>query len=161
MTGSRPAHSRENSASNGHRPLQPSALRQSHTPPVARRAHSQGSEAASRRPMVDGPAAESTPLVAKESQQRCGVHAAAAHAGLCNHGTFSPRPSSPTNGLGPSGHGDAMGSGASVVSLDSAVSQLGGTDDWKRWLKARMRTKKMDQSSQLAQQAGFRFTPLM
>lgn len=147
MTASRPSRSRENSASNLHRPLQPSALRQSHTPPVARRAHSQGSNVASRRPMVDGPAGESMPLVAH-----------AAHPGACNHGTFSPRPSSPTNGPG---NGDAVGSAASVVSLESAVSHLGGTDDWKRWLKARMRTKKMGQSSQLAQQAGFRFTPLM
>lgn len=144
MTGSRPSHSRENSASNRHRPLQPSALRQSHTPPV-RRAHSQGNEAASRRPMVEG---ESAPLLSKDGQ-RCGAGAGA------DHGTFSSRPSSPTSGLGPGG------SAGSVVSLESALSHQGGTDDWKRWLKARMRTKKMDHSSQLAMQAGFRFTPLM
>ncbi|RCI08112.1 hypothetical protein L249_6355 [Ophiocordyceps polyrhachis-furcata BCC 54312] len=65
------------------------------------------------------------------------------------HGTFSPRPASPPNG---------SRSGDTVASVDSAAS---ATDDWKRWLRSRMRTRKMDQSLRLAEQAGFRFTPLM
>jgi hypothetical protein len=34
-------------------------------------------------------------------------------------------------------------------------------DDWKEWLKRRMRTKKMGKSRHLAAQAGFTDTPLM
>ncbi|KAF4595090.1 sulfate transporter [Ophiocordyceps camponoti-floridani] len=59
------------------------------------------------------------------------------------HGTFSPRPPSPRD---------------TVASVESGAS---GADDWKRWLRGRMRTRKMDHSHRLAQQAGFRFTPLM
>ncbi|PFH61814.1 hypothetical protein XA68_16148 [Ophiocordyceps unilateralis] len=86
-------------------------------------------------------AAESTPLV-----RALPGHMAASRY---RHGTFSPRPASPLGGAR---------SGDTVFSVESTAS---GTDDWKRWLRSRMRTRKMDQSDRLAQQAGFRFTPLM
>ncbi|PHH67591.1 hypothetical protein CDD83_6502 [Cordyceps sp. RAO-2017] len=78
---------------------------------------------------------------------------------MCDHGTFSPRPSSPADGLPAAA---AIAATDPVGPLDDAgPSTVFGADDWKRWLKSRMRTKKMDQSSRLAAQAGFRFTPLM
>lgn len=33
-------------------------------------------------------------------------------------------------------------------------STLSGSEDWKSWLGGRMRTKKMDQSTELAERAG-------
>lgn len=158
MTG-RPAHSRENSASNGHRPSQPSTLRQSHTPPRRRASRDAASPTSPRnRPgSGGGVVGESTPLIQGDE--------APAHPGICAHGTFSPRPSSPADGLGPPLDGlagaEAVDSESSSGALDNAMSNVVGTDDWKRWIKRRIRTKKMDQSSELAQRAGFRFTPMM
>jgi hypothetical protein len=45
--------------------------------------------------------------------------------------------------------------------LDNAISHIVGHEDWKKWLKRRIRTKKMGQSSQLAEQAGLHDTTLM
>ncbi|KND87061.1 putative sulfate transporter [Tolypocladium ophioglossoides CBS 100239] len=165
MTG-RSAHSRENSASNGHRPTQPSTLRQSHTPP-SRRASGDAAPPPSPRSRAgsSGVINESTPLIHGDEHagRRGGV--SPAHPGICTHGTFSPRPSSPADGLGPRLQ-DLAGSEAGDSEppsgvLGDAMSNIEGTDDWKRWIKRRIRTKKMDQSSELAQRAGFRFTPLM
>ncbi len=53
------------------------------------------------------------------------------------------------------------GSGTRIPVLDDAISAVVGNDDWKHWLKKRMRTRKMGQSSELAEQAGIRDTNLM
>lgn len=53
------------------------------------------------------------------------------------------------------------GTGTNIAVLDTAITHIVGHDDWKRWLKKRMRTKKMGQSSELAERAGFRDTPYM
>ncbi|KJZ78645.1 hypothetical protein HIM_02036 [Hirsutella minnesotensis 3608] len=162
MTDSRASRRRDDPASNDHRPLQPSALRQSHRPDSSDSDPSTVNAvpaAAAADDQESAPATESTPLVAGDahSRRRSSIHPA--HPGICNHGTFSPRPSSPAEGLG---IGGAMGDGGAANGiLDGAVNPASPPDDWKRWLTSRMRTKKMDQSSQLAQQAGFRFTFLM
>lgn len=90
---------------------------------------------------------ESTPLIlGSESRGR-------------NNGTFSPRASSP-NGLFSGSTDDGSESLGSAGNTGIFGSLLGG-DDWKRWLKRRMRTTKMGHSSELAEQAGFRDTPFM
>jgi hypothetical protein len=45
--------------------------------------------------------------------------------------------------------------------VDRAISHVVGHDDWKKSLKGLMRTKKMGQSSELAEQAGVRDTWFM
>ena len=181
---SRPSHSRENSASNGnndHRPLQPSTLRQSHTP-ASRRGSSQGSDSAAARQPDTSPASssassqrkqaaaatESTPLIPADGQQHeQHQRRDPAHPGICTHGTFSPRPSSPADGIFGGRLLDDMTASETTASeppsgvLDNAMSNILGTDDWKVWIKRRIRTKKVTQSTELAQQAGFRFTPMM
>ncbi|KAI9172548.1 putative sulfate transporter [Paramyrothecium foliicola] len=160
MTG-KPTHSRTSSY---HRPNQPSALRQSYTADSPKDAanpegptNSQPSPPVSpgpgRAPPREGIfASESTPLIRTDL---CN----AAHAGgVCTHGTFSPRPTSPA------GFGDQ--SIYSEASSDTAGPSGSGAgdrndDDWKEWLKRRMRTKKMGRSRHLAAQAGFEDTPLM
>lgn len=56
---------------------------------------------------------------------------------------------------------DTGASGTHIPVLDSAITTIVGHDDWKRWLKKRMRTKKMGHSSVLAEQAGFEDTAFM
>lgn len=53
------------------------------------------------------------------------------------------------------------GSGTRIPVLDDAISHIMGHEDWKRWLKKRMRTKKMGQSNELAEQAGIQHITFM
>ncbi|PHH62330.1 hypothetical protein CDD81_7250 [Ophiocordyceps australis] len=169
----RPSQSREISASSNHRPLQPSSLRQSHTPLSSSESSTSASDP---RSTYDNAAAsheaptEATPLFNDSADASSARQPAAplARPRTGTHGTFSSRSSSPATGS--QGYAAASaGVNAGVLvnesldssMLDNAVSQFIGTDDWKRWIKKRIRTKKMDQSTALAQQAGFRFTPLM
>ncbi|TQV94205.1 sulfate permease [Cordyceps javanica] len=134
-----------------HQPAQPSTLRQSHTPgsrPVSYvdddgddnddngnnnylQDHNVPSLAARR-------ASEATPLLISSTEP-------SAHPGECDHGTFSPRASTP------------MG----ARELESHIDGMQGSEDWKSWLKQRIRTKKMGQASELAQRAGVRDDPIM
>lgn len=95
-----------------------------------------------------------------------------AHEGPCSHGTFSPQPSSPTNGFSRSLNASLNGSrapspGASSESslpiIDSVVAYVAakGAPDWrKRWAK-RMRTKTMGRSSELAERHGVKDSAFM
>ncbi|KAM7211868.1 putative sulfate transporter [Rhypophila decipiens] len=104
-----------------------------------------------------------------------------AHEGPCNHGTFSPRPGSPTgSGAGalldygfPASHTDTESDSGSVEppSIDGVLGGSGGGSgrdgknqrpkSWKRQLTARMKSKKMSTSSALAQQHGVKDSTLM
>ena len=178
------------SSSHAHRPAQPSALRQSHTPASAEQnddATGLGGDgqfsppesppmspepAASPRPFVPVTsmggmfaASESTPLIPDASRQRrSSVNPA--HPGVCTHGTFSPRASTPEGRSGAleddtDDDSETPGSGTTIAALDKVISHVVGHDDWKGWFKKTMRTRKMGQSSELAERAGFRDTPLM
>lgn len=154
MTG-RPSHPREDSSSSQpHRPAQPSTLRQSYTPPSrpGSDGSNQGDDASpsSSRP-VDGAADESTPLIQPNS-----FTTSTAHPGACNHGTFSPRAATPPNDLS-----HILDASEEDNNSEGLFSHTTGNDDWKQWLKSRMKTKKMGQSSEIAERAGFRDTPLM
>lgn len=171
----RPSHSRNNSSSNEYRPAQPSALRQSlsaqhpyideegraaSTSVLPSSPPRSPSPAQQERPSLTGVlASESTPLL--PSQRRGSIHPA--HPGVCSHGTFSPRPMSPATTAG--GYDDesseTAGSGTHIPVLDDAITTIVGHEDWKRWLKKRMTTKKMGNSSRLAQRAGVQDTPYM
>lgn len=173
MTGRPSKHGREDSSSNNghHRPSQPSSLRHSHAAPS--RESSQDSGPAFRnaavpvdadaiaRPAVDD---ESAPLLpaATDSHRR---RRSTVHPGVCEHGTFSPRPVSPDDGFPfpRSGGGSRHGAGHVETPdlFDSPASQPSPDAGWKQWFHGRMRTKKMGQSRELAQLAGFRDTPLM
>lgn len=96
---------------------------------------------------------ESTPLIPDEP---------VVHPGACDHGTFSPRASSPiVESIHGHGHGigGVLGDGSSPIDMYSAPS--GGSDDWKAWLKSKMKTTKMGQSRELAERAGVNDTTLM
>lgn len=169
---SRPSHSRSSSYSNDQtrRPNNPSGLRQA----IAANLTGQSAENRPVTPPSPGPASasrtEATPLLQNDtSARRPSIHPA--HTGYCNHGTFSPRPSSPT-GQSFEGYRDDESasvntgdgtpeSGTTIAVLDNAITHIVGHEDWKRWLKRRIRTKKMGHSSRLAEQAGLQDTTLM
>lgn len=174
MSG-RSSHSRTNSTSNEYRPAQPSALRQSLTaqhPYIDEEGRAAASTTAIPFSPPESPSqspgrtavtgvltSESTPLL--PSQRRGSFHPA--HPGVCSHGTFSPRPMSPatiTEGFD-DGASDTAASGTHIPVLDDAITTIVGHEDWKKWLKKRMTTKKMGNSSRLAERAGVQDTPYM
>ncbi len=125
--------SSDGSSPRPHQPAQPSTLRQSHTPssrPVSYvDADDDDDNMDYNMPSSSGRrASEGTPLLITSS----------AHPGECDHGTFSPRASTP------------MG----AQELVNHIDRMQGSDDWKSWLKQRVLTKKMGDSSELAQRAG-------
>ncbi|KAG5983543.1 hypothetical protein E4U55_007878, partial [Claviceps digitariae] len=157
----------DSSSSNRHRPLQPSALRESH---VASSRESSQERSPALRQAASAPACgdggkpvagESTPLIPAETSHR---RRSAVHPGICEHGTFSPRPTSPFEGEGgfPFGTIENAASADPSGLFDNAVSKSSSNRGWKMWFGGGgIRTRKMGQSSQLAQQAGFHDTPLM
>jgi hypothetical protein len=86
------------------------------------------------------------------------------HEGPCNHGTFSPRPTSPTNSLfaGSHTHSDAE-SDAPMPGVDGVLSASSAkrAKSWKKQWALRIKSKKMSTSSALAQQHGFKDSALM
>lgn len=146
-------------ASNAHAPATPSGLRQSYTaspdssPELTR---SGPSRTPSDHTRV---ASESTGLLSDT------LYRDHAHEGPCDHGTFSPRPTSPSasyqpqNGVSQNGSRAASPGASSESSLpiiDNIVAYVSakGAPDWrKRWAK-RMRTKTMGRSSELAERHG-------
>ena len=91
-----------------------------------------------------------------------------AHDGPCNHGTFSPRPTSPmsTSSL----LGESLPGSPSESDAESSLPGAGGllSDDtsrrlrsWKRQWAAKMRSKKMSNSSALAERHGVKDSALM
>jgi hypothetical protein len=83
-----------------------------------------------------------------------------AHEGPCTHGTFSPRPTSPssilTDPLSPT-ESEAEASIDGVLSGRSHRRQ----GSWKRQLASKMRSKKMSTSRELAERHGIKDSALM
>ncbi|CCE29460.1 related to sulphate transporter proteins [Claviceps purpurea 20.1] len=168
MTG-QPARRREDSSSNNdHRPLQPSTLRQSHVASSRESSQDSGPEFREALPPSSPDEyehrtnpSESTPLIPAERSRR---RRSTAHPGICEHGTFSPRPTSPLEAEFPFPAGATAADADSTGLFDNSAyktSSDGGIAGWKLWFGGRMRTRKMGQSRELAQQAGFHDTPLM
>lgn len=185
MSG-RPPNLRTYSSPADHRPAQPSTLRNTHRVPGGDDGGSSGSTTPSRggdrsrasgQPPRSGPTASSprggvfaselTPLISDPSDRDRRSTSHPAHGGECTHGTFSPRPSSPVDASGRRSYdaeddaSSSSASGTKIPVLDDAITHLVGHEDWKRWLKRRVTTKKMGRSSELAEQAGIRDTSLM
>ncbi|KAG5948545.1 hypothetical protein E4U60_001458 [Claviceps pazoutovae] len=169
MTGP-PARRREDSSSNNdHRPLQPSTLRQSHVASSRESSQDSGPEFREALPPSSPDEneqrrknpSESTPLIPAERSRR---RRSTAHPGVCEHGTFSPRPTSPLEAEFPFPAGATAADADTTGLFDNSAckpSSDGGIAGWKLWFGGRMRTRKMDQSRELAQQAGIHDTPLM
>ncbi|KAJ6781002.1 hypothetical protein PWT90_10473 [Aphanocladium album] len=136
MAGRHRSQASDGSSGHPHQPAQPSTLRQSHTPSSRPTSYidpdnddddEQHNAPSSSRRRLD--ASESSPLLITST----------AHPGECDHGTFSPRATS-----------SILGS----QEIERQIDGMQGSDDWKTWLKQRMRTKKMGDASELAQRAG-------
>ncbi|KOS22396.1 putative sulfate transporter [Escovopsis weberi] len=151
-----------------HRPYHPSTLRQSHSPDSRPGSSEASGDETALQPVDDNDApSERSPLIpdaAAAGPRSRKTHPA--HAGPCDHGTFSPRPSTPT---GPGGtFTDSFDSTAFGTQRAGGPDDSDGDDssghgnpDWSRRFMSLLRTKKMDHTSELAEQAGFHDTPFM
>lgn len=174
------SNSTVNSSSN-HAPATPSGLRQSYTasssdtslsPEYMRSSASQEpSESESsfslpRRPInPDRLPSETTGLLSDA------LYRDHAHEGPCDHGTFSPRPASPSTSFGrplnSQNDSRAPSPGASSESslpiIDSVVAFVSakGASDWKKRWARKMRSKTMSTSSELAERHGVKDNAFM
>lgn len=154
-----------------HAPTNPSGLRQTytassysstegdshpHSPPSPDRG-----DTASTRRHVAGPSTqrstEATPLLGTALDFREQLH-----DGPCNHGTFSPRPTSPssiqTDPLSPS----ESESESVLPGIDGVMAGPSRKPkNWKKQWAAKMRSKKMSTSSALAERHGVKDSALM
>lgn len=151
-----------------HTPAHPSGLRQTYTASSSSSVSDTAGQASSTRRDAGpsnrhgaGPsrqhATESTSLLGATLDFR-----EEAHEGPCNHGTFSPRPASPSGSL----PGDWLSPSeseteASVPGIDGTVSEGSRRRSWKRRWASKMRSKKMSTSSALAEQHGVKDSALM
>ncbi|KAH8883099.1 sulfate permease [Thozetella sp. PMI_491] len=152
-----------------HVPAQPSGLRQSYTPSNASTSDGDQPNSPPQSPpsngngdsSVAGPSSRNLATAGPSETTsllrgiELGEHA---HDGPCNHGTFSPRPLSPSQSLGDS-QTDAE-SERSVPILDGLMSAISGKKPRRRWT-SRMKSKKMTSSRVLAEQHGIRDSPYM
>ncbi|KAH8846489.1 hypothetical protein MCOR27_009024 [Pyricularia oryzae] len=147
------------SGRNNHAPANPSGLRNVVDPSEDASATNNNGDAGPSEPRspTRNAASETTSLLR-------GVHDDHhPHEGQCNHGTFSPRPSSPTS---------ILSSEPSFATSESSTSRLfenflgtitgnSNDPDWRRKLARRIRSKKMHTSQELAREHGIRDSPLM
>ncbi|KAK4446061.1 high affinity sulfate transporter 2 [Podospora aff. communis PSN243] len=167
------------SASHDHAPTHPSGLRQSHSaasytslPDAA--AEDNGRESPPLSPRSPPPASNETHIpgfslagpsrraeTATETTSLLGYQEHA-HEGPCNHGTFSPRPMSPTDSLVADSHASGSESDGSPPVMDGLLSSEARKKrkSWKK-LASQMRSKKMSTSRVLAKRHGFKDSTLM
>lgn len=81
------------------------------------------------------------------------------HDGPCDHGTFSPRPSSPTSLH--SSQEDELQSPSDSESGNSRRTKELGKNDWRRKWASKIKSKKMSSSSALAERHGVKHTWFM
>jgi hypothetical protein len=86
-----------------------------------------------------------------------------AHEGPCNHGTFSPRPTSPTSSIQADSISPSESEAeASLPGIDGVLSEeTRRRRNWKRRWASKMRSKSMNTSNALAEQHGVRDSALM
>ncbi|KAK4233985.1 ADP-ribosylglycohydrolase-domain-containing protein [Achaetomium macrosporum] len=152
-----------------HVPAHPSALRQTYTASSASSAEEEtepaspdthGTSPAHRH--VAGPSrqrpAETTPLLGAVLDLR-----EQAHEGPCIHGTFSPRPTSPSSILTDPLSASESEAEASSPGIDGILSGRSQRrhGSWKRQLASKMRSKKMSTSRALAERHGIKDSALM
>jgi hypothetical protein len=156
--------SRSNTTGLDHTPGTPSNLRRTYTPSgsgsdISSRSlpsnhpHEDEDDSKANMPLA-GPstATESTALLRDTLNIR--EHA---HDGPCNHGTFSPRPISPTSLHSSQGDDEHSPS-------DSDSGRRGkesGKNDWRRTWASKIKSKKMSTTSALAERHGVKHTWFM
>ncbi|KAK4118324.1 hypothetical protein N657DRAFT_638120 [Parathielavia appendiculata] len=148
--------------SQNHAPVHPSGLRQTYT--------ASSSSSDERNPRAASPEIPPThrhagkrPTEATALLPTAGVldlreHA---HEGPCNHGTFSPRPTSPTSSLHDSISPSESEAEASYPGIYGVLSGSSRRRSWKTQWAAKLRSKKMSTSSQLAERHGVKDSLLM
>ncbi len=155
--------SRSNPSRTGHdhAPTNPSGLRQTYTAASSSYASPDRSDGASDHPPSAGPSrqrsTETTALLGATLDFR--EHA---HEGPCNHGAFSPRPTSPSSSI----QGDSVSaseSEAEAPGIDGAIAAGSSRKrrSWKRRWASKIKSKKMSTSSALAQRHGVKDSALM
>ncbi|OTB03862.1 hypothetical protein M426DRAFT_321351 [Hypoxylon sp. CI-4A] len=131
-----------------HAPLTPSGLRQSRTVSSSTMSDDMPTDQA-------GPSAQHEFPVDESNETTSLLHHERVHEGHCDHGTFSPRASSPPprSATSDAERGSVAGSdGSGSSSMPSSDTLLRG--NWKKTFSNRVRSKKMTDSSTLAQQHG-------
>ncbi|RYO74629.1 hypothetical protein DL764_010782 [Monosporascus ibericus] len=157
MGSSRPSsaagNNRPTPASHDHTPTTPSGLRQSFTPSSP--STSGGGDAAvpTGSPGPSGSCATPRTLVDESNETTSLLHRERAHEGPCDHGTFSPRVSSP--------HGSSnRNSESDTASLENSRGSLNSEGFLKsnraKTFSDRFRSKKMKTSDALAEQHGIK-----
>ncbi|KAK0642205.1 hypothetical protein B0T16DRAFT_431678 [Cercophora newfieldiana] len=169
------------SVSHDHAPVHPSGLRQSHS---AASYASLDDAAADAHPHDSPPVSPRSPPVASNETSMPGFNLAGpsrqpetatettsllgytehAHDGPCNHGTFSPRPMSPTDSLAADSNiYSGSESDGSLPAMDGGVLSSEARKKRKSWkqLASKMKSKKMSTSSALAKRHGFKDSTLM
>lgn len=142
-----PASSRDRD----HAPVTPSALRQSFTASSSSRSDSERYRSESGENMPDP-----TPRTPTDeySETTSLLHHEPAHEGPCNHGTFSPRASSPPGSNRESFEGDGEGDSTSMEGSASLTSEGYTKQGRNKTFADRFRSKKMKTSDALAEQHG-------
>ncbi len=170
-SGQRPTPpARGNTTKSDHIPAQPSSLRKSYTsrsdsPPLSpgsspRQENDEsvaGLSLAGPSEPHRTPGTETTPLLRGLVDLR--EHA---HDGPCNHGTFSPRPLSPTSDRSytPS-ITDTESDVGNMPIIDGLMNKISGKRNWRRTWVQRIKSKKMSTSSALAERHGIKDDALM
>ncbi|KAI2605611.1 sulfate transporter family-domain-containing protein [Hypoxylon sp. NC1633] len=129
-----------------HAPLTPSGLRKSRTVSTSTASDDMSGDSAgpsTRHDLSHDEPDETTSLLHHEHEH--------VHDGPCDHGTFSPRESSP-----PPRAGNADVESGSVADSDTSVpsSEMQLKGNWRKTFSNRVKSKKMTDSSNLAQQHG-------
>ncbi|KAH7035905.1 sulfate transporter family-domain-containing protein [Microdochium trichocladiopsis] len=133
-----------------HAPTTPSTLRQSHTLSSSPNSHHSDDDRpgpSSRTNGLDGVLEEHTETTSLLHNER-------AHDGDCNHGTFSPRASSPIPSIrnpDSEDHSSMVGSDASIGSIDGQLK--GGR---KKVFSDRLKSRNMRNTSSFAEQHGIK-----
>ncbi|KAK1749766.1 sulfate transporter family-domain-containing protein [Echria macrotheca] len=170
-------------ASHDHTPIHPSGLRQSHTAASYEsldqaRNPRDSPELSPRSPPVPGHGDNIPPMTLAGPSNRHSAEATEttallgdtllgmgeqAHEGPCNHGTFSPRPMSPTDSITADSHIHSESESDGLPAIDGTLSADARKKrrDWKKQLASKMKSKKMSTSSILAQRHGISDSALM
>ncbi|KAL8297643.1 hypothetical protein RB597_007276 [Gaeumannomyces tritici] len=166
---------------NAHAPANPSGLRQSYTRPLSSSSSNASGAALNAAVAGDGDDDDKADdaVLAKRQDAGPGEHRPVGkraptentgllrgeqvHEGPCNHGTFSPRPSSPTTSIlssvpsiTPSESSVLLQDGVTVPAAGAA-----GDPNWRRNWAKRIRSRKMANSTALAEQHGIKDSTLM
>lgn len=144
-----------------HAPTQPSGLRQSYTAGSYGSIDSNVSSAGSSPDQHPGPSStrpiETSALLGSALDFR--EHdSAAVHEGECTHGTFSPRPMSPT---GSSLLGDDLTESEAEGPAENREERRKKRKDWKKAWAKKIRSKTMSRSSALAERHGVKDNAFM